>query len=390
MTFSALPANPGDTSNPAEVGLIVGIVAGVFGFLLFVAILVVCCHKRAQKAKLQYMADQHKRPLEEKGRTPVSVGFSNNTAPNGYGHESSPRAKTKLLSETNGSSSPRTNRPKALNLYTGSKPDASDSKNGQVGPKMSANNEHFQDDDDTYDKTEDMKRPPKSPFLSDLASNVKFKASHSSNNKEAEERAKRMSSTSSSVGSSGASRDSPPPLPVVQVSKSPGTKRKNHASIRRAYRTTSSSEEEFNQIAAMRANVDDSGPSSSEVVPIKNPEKSNAQHSLKPDKNKKKGNNKDMKLQDYEPSSGNFQKNTARASKRAQKSPRLGNRGDGFGHRRTRSEARSEGEESRPGTPTSICDLESLPRKYNILCIYLVNLIKNFSLCDICQGHEFE
>ncbi|XP_069139373.1 uncharacterized protein [Argopecten irradians] len=61
-------------------------------------------------------------------------------------------------------------------------------------------------------------------------------------------------------------------------------------------------------------------------------------------KNKKKGNKKDMKLEDYEPTSGNFQKNTARASKRAQKSPRLGNRSDGFGHRRRKSEGRSDGE----------------------------------------------
>ncbi|OWF51429.1 hypothetical protein KP79_PYT11135 [Mizuhopecten yessoensis] len=219
----------------------------------------------------------------------------------------------------------------------------------------------YHDDDDTYDKTEDMKRPPKSPFLSALSSNAKFTASSASNNRDAEDRAKRISSTSSSVGSSGASLDNRPPLPVVPVSKSPGSKRRNHASIRRAYRTTSSSEEEFNQMASASAVRDDSGPSSNEISSNKDDQKANTKHSLKPDKGKKKGNKKDMKLEDYEPTSGNFQKNTARASKRAQKSPRLGNRNDGFGHRRKRSDGRSDGEESRPGTPTSMYDLESLP-----------------------------
>ncbi|XP_060067893.1 uncharacterized protein LOC132548087 [Ylistrum balloti] len=348
-----IPVLPGDNANPSEVGLIVGIVAGVFCLLLFIAILAVCCHRRAQKAKILYKANQAKQPLDQQGRQSTSVGFTNNAVQNGYTHEASPRAKTKLLSETEGSSSP-SSRPKTLNFHSSTKSEENQSEHSKQP------NIDFQDDDDMYDKTEDMKRPPKSPFLSALSSNAKFKASNAYNNRDAEERAKRISS-SSSLGSSGVSRDSPPPLPVVPVSKSPTNKRRNHASIRRAYRTASSSEEEFNQIAKASANRDDSGPSSAETAASRDDQRPNTKHSLKPDKSKKKGNKKDMKLEEYEPTSGNFQKNTARASKRAQKSPRLGNRGDGFGHRRRKSEGRSDGEDSRPGTPNSMYDLESLP-----------------------------
>lgn len=102
-----VPIIPGDNSNPSEVGLIVGIVSGVFVMLLVVAILAVCCHRRAQKAKILYKANQTKKPLDQQGRPATSVGFTNDAVQNGYTHESSPRAKTKLLSENNGSSSPR-------------------------------------------------------------------------------------------------------------------------------------------------------------------------------------------------------------------------------------------------------------------------------------------
>ena len=91
------------------VGLVVGIVAGIIVFLIFIAIVVVCCYR---KKKRQYMArghgNEHKVDLPSDGISPAHSYGVDNTARNGMSpprrdgdasdyYNDSPRVHKKLL-----------------------------------------------------------------------------------------------------------------------------------------------------------------------------------------------------------------------------------------------------------------------------------------------------
>lgn len=380
-------------TQPVAVGLVVGIVGGVFVVLILIAIFGTCCYKHTQKLKRRhpgyYDHENQKTKLEEREPSHVSVGCTNSSGSmNGLTypkHESSPRAKTKLLHQNDYSVS-NNSRPKTLNLKGEDKKPLPppNIENFAGSPKKSVNAFDF-DDDDPYDKLDDDKKKPKapkSPFLDALHKNPKFKATFDTTETEAEERRRKISSSSMSQGvnASDASLDSaatPPKLPAVPtVPKSPGSKQK-HASIRgRVPRPVSSSEEE---LQGQRAKTSDESegerrPSRTEEGQDSKQNKPDTRHTLRPERGKKdKGkSSKDKKLSELPDAItriGNFEKNpsirSSKGSRKSNKSPRLGakNASRGFGHRRNRGD---ETDGSRPGTPTSVMDredLESLPRK---------------------------
>ena len=397
ISFS-VPFDPNGktTSSTVSAGLVAGIVCAIFGAIIILAIIGVCCHRHAKKVKRSmYYNSETKVPLDDMEILPNGY---NSAARNDY--ESSPRSKMKLLSENDGSqSSGRTNsdRPQTLSIRNTGRPPPQIGKMDASPTKSRGFDYEREDDKDPYDVMDgdpEEPRPPKSPFMAALHSNSRFRKSFEENERDAETRRKRISSSSmeQSQDSNTSGEITPPPLPSVPVSRSPGTKKKNHASIRRAPRPVSSSSED--PIGKSGEETDDpnirvirdsnDSPSSTEVIPIKvqNPTKSDTRHTLRPNRGKKSSEppqetRSKNRLRDIDaesqssrrnetpPRAGQFQKyeDGIRSSKRSNKSPKAAAKG--LGHRR-----RGE-ENSRPTTPTSMAyddDLESLPRKF-MLCI---------------------
>ncbi|KAK3101787.1 hypothetical protein FSP39_006332 [Pinctada imbricata] len=394
-----VPFNPNSTeTSPISAGLVAGIVSSIFVAIILLAIMGVCCHKRIQRAKRRaYYNSETKETLDYMDGVRNPNGYNDSGV--GMDYETSPKSKTKLLSDKSStqSSTGRENgsndRPQTLNVRNIGRPMTVNEMNSSPTKSRGFSYEE-EDDKDPYDVLEgDPRQPkPKSPFLSALHSNPKFRRSHDENEKDAENRRKRISYSSGDHDQSQDSQTSgeitPPPLPTVPASRSPVSKKKNHASIRRTPRPVSSSSEDH--ISKSGDDADDpnirvvrdsnDSPSSTEVIPIKvsNSTKPDTRHTLRPNRGRnlppqstpetRPKNKKSIDVDWESPPSrrketppsrvGQFQKyeEGIRSSKRSNKSPKVAAKG--LGHRRRGDDS------SRPTTPTSMAyedDLESFP-----------------------------
>ncbi|XP_062595030.1 serine/arginine repetitive matrix protein 1-like [Saccostrea cucullata] len=362
-------------SQPVAAGLIVGIVCGIFFFLVVGAIIIACCYRRAQKLKrlAMYNSSNAKVPLEDAAGP---MGISNN-------FESSPRAMTRLLTtEDESVENGGVRRPQTLDLKSRSQTAKSDRTESSTASRPSNNDAYEHEDEDPYDVMDGDPKPPKSPFLGALQSNAKFQKSRQENERDAEDRRNRLSGSSfgnqtpgsnSSIDSRdkvSASESRGKPLPAVPDNKqlTLAEKRKKMESFRRATRPDSFTSDELDRSGEDTDNLNKSrgasgsdSQSSHETAPAK--AKTNTQHILRPnrgqEKTKNTKNKKEKPLKDRDPdkipdspkstrSAGQFQKldDGLRSSKRSNKSPKPAAKG--FGHRRNRST------DSRPVTPTSM------------------------------------
>ena len=345
----------GKDESPVAVGLVVGIVAGIIVFLIFIAIVVVCCYR---KKKQQYMArghgNEHKVDLTSDGISPAHSYGVDNTARNGVSpprrdgdasdyYNDSPRVHKKLLiSHVN---------PAEYRDHSGSESDSKDPyimrkydrspiKSAAVkyedekvhrGPQQGnvplrqrrGEPEESKARREESSRNQNQSLPPKSPILSALHSNPRFRASFHAAEEEAEERARRISGGGHDDGNeSDASMTEtwnttfdtnfdddprppqgsiikPPPLPPVPKSPKSPLRRENTASIRRAPRPSSSSSE-IEQLqnsgdgdGGVSMNPEGDGPPSpSEIVAIRvndphspsTKRKGDTQHTLRPDR----------------------------------------------------------------------------------------------------------
>ena len=336
--------------------------------LVFVVIISLCCYKRAQKSKALYRAGgDHARAVNiPKNRhlngNSLDSGQTDNSNSNGSYEASSPVAKTKLLHENENRGSPNAKRPQRLNFENSNQKQAQiNIQNMHTSPKKSTASFDFEDDVNPYDEHDDVRNQGKKPVVvAALHKNSRFK-----NAKQDKDQSNTSLGTASQSTSSSYENRPVPPIPQSGKSRSPERRKKEQSGIRQTPNNTSSSD----------------GPSSSEFAHNQKPKQS-LQFSRDESPRStggKKSKNKNQRLGDYQPGqgSGNFQKNQARASKRAQKSPRLGGRGEGLGRSRGRS---IDGDgDSRPGTPTSMMDFdEDLPRKLTPL------------VCDCTTKHIYE
>ena len=317
------------------VGIVIGIVGAVFGVIIIIACIGVCCFRkyrvRGSAGKSPYLYDPNSKVPIEEASSHASVGYTNDIIKSG-----SPASKKKLLAHSSDSSgnSDHNSRPSTLNLYK------SNNRNVPAAPppppnlnsyEMSPKSGNLLIDDrsgkgryenvfrfESRDKRKmvnekgvDVDSKPKNPVLNALNSNSKFRNSMAANDRDAEERAKRISSTSSLEGlgpaptppSSQDDLNRPPKLPAVpKVNQSPKSK---HAMIKRAQRTTSVSSDELVQIEkgrrqadderGMRRYRDDSSSSQSDVLSTTiadTKKKIDTTHSLKPDRKAPKGRKK--------------------------------------------------------------------------------------------------
>lgn len=374
-------------SQPIAAGLIIGVVCGIFFFLVVSAIFIACCYRRAQRLKrlTMYNSSNTKVPLDQ---LEGQMGPSNN-------YESSPRAKTKLLPERQLSDGGVENteggggrRPQTLDLKARSQTSRSDVTESSNSSRPNNNVAYEHEDEDPYDVMEGDPKPPKSPFLSALQNNTKFQKSRQYNEKDSEDRRNRLSGSSfgnrtpGESNSSLDSRDKVKPLPAVPDNKqlTLAEKRKKMESFRRATRPDSFTSDELGGSGEDLDLNKSRGTSGSDSQREENggKTKANTQHTLRPnrgqEKNKptSKNNKKDKGQRDREletaPDSPRSARNTSqfqkmddglRGSKRSNKSPKMAAKG--FGHRRNRST------DSRPTTPVSMMrddDEESIRRKF--------------------------
>ncbi|XP_046357690.2 serine/arginine repetitive matrix protein 1-like isoform X2 [Haliotis rufescens] len=368
-------------SSPMAVGMVVGIVGGIVAFLVFLSILGVCCYRHKRKIERE---QEYKQNLDEHSNT--TYGYDNDARNGGPTYNDTPGSNKKLLlsendeyvnkrgykdnykvdNEVDSTNSSGERKAPLIESYAMS-PKKSMSFDYEDVPKRNKPKEHEVDSDG-----------PKSPILSALHSNAKFRATFAATEAEADERAKRISSYSSGQDSVNETssvdepvvkntrtknnknntqkKGIPPPPPLPVVPKSPEPKRSEFASIRRAPRPSSSSEE-IQQIE--RGDHDDRGirvvrnqeqpPSPSEVVAIKVSDphqtkpKHDTQHTLRPNRGKSPKEKRKQsetggrhpKHDTYDQESlapesergrrpaGGFQKNTG-LRKSSRKSPRIG------------------------------------------------------------------
>lgn len=338
------------------VGLVVGIVVGVIVFLIFIAILVVCCYR---KKKQQYMARGHendyKVDLTSDGISPSNSYGVDNAARNGMSparrgrdaneyYDDSPRMNKKLLvsqmkpSEYRDRSESESDSkdPYIMNKYDRSPIKSSamkyEDENLHRGPQRgnASSRQGRAEPEENKARGEENKHsqnlPPKSPILSALHNNPRFRASFHAAEEEAEERARRISGGDDRGNESDASMTEtwnttfdtnfdddprppqgsiikPPTLPPVPKSPKAPLRRENTASIRRAPRPSSSSSE----IEQLQNGVEGDGlvsmnpegegpPSPSEIVAIRvndphspsTKRKADTQHTLRPDRKRDK------------------------------------------------------------------------------------------------------
>lgn len=324
---------PQNDANPVAVGMIVGVVGGVFGLILVVACVGICCFRKyrisGSAAKSPYLYDNSKVPYEETS-SHNSVGYTNDGVKSG-----SPMARKKLLHHSSSSSdrSDHNTRPNTLNLYQKNNgrftrgetnnrtvpPAPPPYKSSEVKPTsgnvldergMKGNVpkvENSLDPTKSAIQKVDLDSKSKNPVLNALNSNAKFRKSMELNDKDAEERAKRISSGSSLEGlgqaptppSSQDDLNRPPKLPSVpKVQQSPRSK---HAVIKRTPRPTSISSDELVQIEKGRTKSDGdpgnriirnySSSSQSESTSVSasdtaTKKRFDTTHSLKPDRSK--------------------------------------------------------------------------------------------------------
>ena len=314
---------PGD-SNPAAVGLIIGVVGGVFTLIIIFLCVGICCFRKYRaRGGGSTQVPWKKTPIEyDEERNSVSMGHTNESM-NG-----SPFAKKKLLShsDSNGEEKADHNRVRMPNLRNSNSIDLNGNGNnsrgglngrgtnfaappppppyapapnfylsGQSGGSSDENRSGLQE------RGIDVDTSSRNDMFSALRKNPKFRNSFKQNEKEAEDRAKRISSSSSfdQMGLAPAPPISKPSLPPVP--KSPKGRKSKTAGINKFQRSTSLTEEEVAKLEngeAKRKNNSrhqDSSTSSSEVVAItsKSEEKpkQDTRHGLKPDrtgKSKKK------------------------------------------------------------------------------------------------------
>ncbi|XP_052780293.1 nucleolar protein dao-5-like [Mya arenaria] len=309
-------------SNPAAVGLVIGIVGGVFGLIFIVSCVGICCFRKYRARGSARSPFNHDKPRIDENNS-VSVGYTNESM-NG-----SPYAKKKLLSQSDSSGDDKLDlqRPRTLNLRGNNNKSRGDNfdnrtkgdnnRNGlgrttyvppPAPPPPPPNYSGGSSDDNSQDvfgsqeRGIDVVTRPKNDMLGALKNNPKFRNSFKSNEKDANERAQRISSSSSlerfgpapSPPGDGSNRPSLPPVP-----KSPKGKKSKHAGINRAPRPTSLSENEVKKLEKgfprdgqdpdIRVLRDDhSTSSSSEVVAINvkadQKRKADTVHALKPDR----------------------------------------------------------------------------------------------------------
>ena len=326
-------------ASPIAVGLIIGIVGGVFGLIFIVACVGVCCFRkyrvRGSAGRSPYLYDKNnsKVPLDESA-SHVSVGYTNDGIRSG-----SPASKKKLLAHSSDSSgnssehnSQHNSRPYTLNLHKSnnkSTPPAAppppalssyemspksgnqllDDRNGRDRYENVFKFDNADKRKVTNEKAVDVDSKQKNPIVNALNSSSKFRNNMSANNRDAEERAKRISSTSSLEGlgpaptppSSQDDLSRPPRLPPVPKAKA--SPKSQHAVIKRAPRPTSVSSDELAQIEKGRAAGnnggrrfrDDSSSSQSDVLSLTladTKKKIDTTHSLKPDRKGHKGRKK--------------------------------------------------------------------------------------------------
>ena len=307
---------PGD-SNPAAVGMVIGIVGGVFGFIIIVSIIGICCFRKYRvrgPTKSPYMYDSSSKTKLDENQSHMSVGYANENL------HGSPMSKRKLLAPSD-SSDDRSehgsgNRAKMSTYRNNGKmnnfPPPPDLKDAAIIPSGIA-----------YDKTQDNFEKlgtgkheehgvdvaqPRNPMLNALKSNSKFRNTYEQTEKEAEERVKRISSSSSIEilgvaptppdSNENLSRPKLPPVPKSPTSKM----RQKTAKIGRIPRSNSFSSDELKKLEKgaeesdndpnIKVMQDSSTASSTEIVPVKvkeKPKKADTSHTLKPDRKGKKG-----------------------------------------------------------------------------------------------------
>lgn len=374
------PFSPDTTeTQPVAAGLIIGVVCGIFFFIVVGAIFIACCYRRAQRMKrlAMYNSSNSKVPLEQlEGQTAASNNY-----------ESSPRAKTKLLPEREVSVDESVEggggrRPQTLDLKARSQTSRSDVTDSSASSRPNNNVAYEHEDEDPYDVMDGDPKPPKSPFLSALQNNVKFQKSRQDNERDAEDRRNRLSGSSfgnRTPGESNSSIDSRDRVPVREKHEKPlptvpdnrqltlAEKRKKMESFRRATRPESFTSDELDgsgedNLNKSQGTSGSDSRSSKEAAPA--PGKANTQHTLRPNRGQEKAKttSKDKKVKgqrdnevERAPDSPRSTRDTSqfqkledglRGSKRSNKSPKMAAKG--FGHRRNRST------DSRPNTPVSM------------------------------------
>lgn len=342
--------------SPVAVGLVVGIVVGIIVFLIFIAIVGVCCYR---KKKEQYLAGRHpgdhKADLTGNGISPAHSYGVDNAARNGTSvphrgregndyYDDSPRMKKKLLiSQMNPSeyrdqseSESDSKEPYVLRKYDGSPTKSAavryEEENPGRGPRQQQGSaqmrsgrgppEESKARREENNRNQNQNLPPKSPILSALHNNPRFRASFHAAEGEAEERARRingggeehrhdldasMTETWNTTFDTNFDDDprppqgsivKPPVLPPVPKSPKSPLRRENTASIRRNPRPSSSSSE-IEQLEGgggeVSMNPDGDGPPSpSEIVAIRvndphspsTKRKADTQHTLRPDRSR--------------------------------------------------------------------------------------------------------
>ncbi|KAK6175759.1 hypothetical protein SNE40_014152 [Patella caerulea] len=343
----------GPNSSEVNIPLVAGIVAGVIFFVVILAVICICCYRKHQHIK-QGQGEYKVSLGEDQGNN--SYSYSNEVLRNGNTSNmefESAVSQKKLLSNRNDKNTPLID----SNKYV------ADEIVFKFDELHKSNEQSVKDNPDKHPKS------PKSPILDALQNNPKFLKNFTQNETDADERANRISGfTSESIGSQSSVESPPPPLlpPAKKVSKSPKPLR-HHASIRRAYRQSSSNDEigstsadeyDDKNIKLICDNTDP--PSPSEVIPIKVTDprvvESKPKHTLRPNRGKSlqdkrtQVKNKDAFVKNVQaPPQSGFQRSNSQC-KLSAKSPRIG-----------RSSRGSDGQDlddfdsfSRPGTPTSV------------------------------------
>jgi hypothetical protein len=411
--------------SPVAVGLVVGIVGGIIGFLVFISIVIVCCWRRHRQDPGRPVSD-FKADLTKTVPPSDSYGLDNNghkgaSPPRQDSDDyfnASPRMKKQLLSQhDNRDFSDTESESRDQDIYrkyeqspTRRPPaDMNFENERRYGNDRRFDNDrryddHRRDNDRRFDdrrfenklyddnrRNDDDRRPdgvqmrnnappapkppppiaaprqntlpPKSPVLSALHNNPRFRASFHANEEEAEERAKRISGDFGGGGGRDDGNESdasmtmtwnttfdtnfdddprppaggykPPTLPPVPRSPTRPRRNKNTASIRRDPRPSSSSSE-IEQIengeGRVSMNPQGSEPPAprGEVIPIRVQDpnasppakrKTDTQHTLRPDRGTKaKGNKERKKSPDRSSDSPSSERKAPKATKKYDKS----------------------------------------------------------------------
>lgn len=302
---------PGGVSNSADVGMIVGIIAGVVIFVVILCVVCICCWRRRRESL------QEKRQFINggvSGAAPgVVAGMENGVYSQGVRPES-PASNRRLLSKRDGSSEdggssvdgksksaldrfgPAPSRRRQQQVRpnedeVGRRRDAFQTENESDGggrrPQMQPRNGGLrrgapvEDYEDVgADRRAGANRSPQgSPLLSDLRSNPRFRRSFHENEVDAEDRARRVSDHTSSAESQdsrepGVTRR--PSLPRVprSPSRSPSPQRRGEK-IAAIYRARPSS-----SVDAARLDSD----RSEDTPPIEETDNRDTRHVLRPNR----------------------------------------------------------------------------------------------------------